>query len=190
MLFGYARVSTKDQNLHMQFDALRQYGVPDKNIYSEKMTGTKKDRPKFNELLRYLREGDTLVVYKLDRIGRSTKHLVDLINDFQERGIHFVSINENIDTTTAMGKLVFTIFSGLAQFERDIISERTRSGLEAARARGRKGGRPKKDSSKLDLAFRMYDSSQYRIQEILQACGLSRATFYRYLRERKSTMVE
>jgi DNA invertase Pin-like site-specific DNA recombinase len=93
-------------------------------------------------MLKYLREGDTFVVYKLDRIGRSTKHLVDLINDFQEKRIHFVSINENIDTTTAMGKLVFTIFSGLAQFERDIIWERTRSGLESARAKGRKGGRP------------------------------------------------
>ncbi len=109
-----------------------------KNIYSEKVTGTKKDRPAFNEMLKYLHEGDTVVVYKLDRIGRSTKHLVDLINDFQEKGINFVSINENIDTTTAMGKLVFTIFSGLAQFERDIISERTKSGLDAARARGRK----------------------------------------------------
>ena len=127
MLFGYARVSTKDQNLHMQFDALKKYGVEEKNIYSEKITGTKKDRPAFTEMLKYLREGDTVVVYKLDRIGRSTKHLVDLINDFQEKGINFVSINENIDTTTAMGKLVFTIFSGLAQFERDIISERTKS---------------------------------------------------------------
>ncbi|WP_273836274.1 recombinase family protein [Guptibacillus sedimenti] len=182
MLFGYARVSTKDQNLHMQFDALKKYGVEEKNIYSEKITGTKKDRPAFTEMLKYLREGDTVVVYKLDRIGRSTKHLVDLINNFQEKEINFVSINENIDTTTAMGKLVFTIFSGLAQFERDIISERTKSGLDAARARGRKGGRPKKDQSKLDMAFRMYDSKEYSIQEILDATGISRATFYRYLK--------
>jgi len=184
MLFGYARVSTKDQNLYMQFDALQKYGVEEKNIYSEKITGTTKDRPAFTEMLTYLREGDTVVVYKLDRIGRSTKHLVDLINDFQEKGINFVSINENIDTTTAMGKLVFTIFSGLAQFERDIISERTKSGLDAARARGRKGGRPKKDQSKLGMAFRMYDSKEYSIQEILDAVGISRATFYRYLSKR------
>lgn len=185
MLFGYARVSTKDQNLYMQFDALKKYGVEEKNIYAEKITGTKKDRPAFTEMLNYLREGDTVVVYKLDRIGRSTKHLVDLINDFQERGVNFVSINENIDTTTAMGKLVFTIFSGLAQFERDIISERTKSGLDAARARGRNGGRPKKGQSKLNMAFRMYDSKEYSIKEILDASGVSRATFYRYLNERK-----
>src|SRR5699024_10631750 len=172
MLFGYARVSTKDQNLYMQFDALQKYGVEEKNIYSEKITGTTKDRPAFTEMLTYLREGDTVVVYKLDRIGRSTKHLVDLINDFQEKGINFVSINENIDTTTGMGKLVFTIVSGLAQFERDIISERTKSGLDAARARGRKGGRPKKDQSKLGMAFRMYDSKEYSIQEILDAVGI------------------
>ncbi|MYL43939.1 recombinase family protein [Virgibacillus salexigens] len=184
MLFGYARVSTKDQNLHMQFDALKNYGVKEENIFSEKITGTKKDRPNFTEMLKYLREGDTVVVYKLDRIGRSTKHLVDLINDFQDKGINFVSINENIDTTTAMGKLVFTIFSGLAQFERDIISERTRSGLESARARGRKGGRPRKDHSKLDMAFKMYDSKDYSIKEILDATGISRATFYRYLSKR------
>ncbi|WP_085505158.1 recombinase family protein [Thalassobacillus devorans] len=185
MLFGYARVSTRDQNLHMQFDALMRYGVKEENIYAEKITGTKKDRPAFNEMLKFLREGDTVVVYKLDRIGRSTKHLVELINDFEEKGINFVSINENIDTTTAMGKLVFTIFSGLAQFERDIISERTKSGLDAARARGRKGGRPKKDPSKLNMAFRMYDSKEYSIQEILDATGMGRATFYRYLSNRK-----
>ncbi|WP_085520981.1 recombinase family protein [Tuberibacillus sp. Marseille-P3662] len=185
MLFGYARVSTNDQNLHMQFDTLKHYGVKEENVFAEKITGTKKDRPKFNEMLKYLREGDTVVVYKLDRIGRSTKHLVDLINDFQEKGINFVSLNENIDTTTAMGKLVFTIFSGLAQFERDIISERTKSGLESARARGRQGGRPKKDPSKLDMAFRMYDSKAYSIKEILDATNISRATFYRYLSQRE-----
>ncbi|WP_173918970.1 recombinase family protein [Halobacillus sp. Marseille-Q1614] len=190
MLFGYARVSTKDQNLHMQFDALKKYGVEEKNIYSEKITGTKKDRPAFTEMMKYLRDGDTVVVYKLDRIGRSTKHLVDLINNFQDNGINFVSINENIDTTTAMGKLVFTIFSGLAQFERDIISERTKSGLNAARARGRKGGRPKKDQSKLDMAFRMYDSKEYSINEILMATEVSRATFYRYLTERQNLKPE
>lgn len=169
----------------MQFDALKKYGVEEKNIFLEKITGTKKDRPAFNEMVKYLREGDTVVVYKLDRIGRSTKHLVDLINDFQEKGINFVSINENIDTTTGMGKLVFTIFSGLAQFERDIISERTKSGLDAARARGRKGGRPRKDQSKLELAFKMYDSKEYSIKEILGATGISRATFNRYLADHK-----
>lgn len=153
MLFGYARVSTKDQNMYMQLDALQKYGVDKENIYSEKVTGTTKDRPAFTKMLAYLREGDTVAVYKLDRIGRSIKHLVDLINSFQEKGINFVSINENIDTTTAMGKLVFTIFSGLAQFERDIISERTKSGLDAARARGRKGGRPKKEPSQVKYGF-------------------------------------
>ena len=184
MIFGYARVSTQDQNLDLQIDALKQYGVD--QIFQEKMTGTKRERPQLDEMLKYLRKGDTVVVWKLDRIGRSTKHLVDLINEFGEKGINFVSLKDGIDTSTATGKLVFTIFAGLAEFERDMISERTKAGLESARARGRNGGRPRKDEDKVKLALKMYDSKQYSITEITKATGVSKTTLYRYIKERSS----
>jgi DNA invertase Pin-like site-specific DNA recombinase len=182
MIFGYARVSTQDQNLDLQIDALKKYGA--ERIFEEKMSGTKKDRPQLEEMLKYLRPGDTVVVWKLDRIGRSFKHLVDLINYFGDNGIHFVSLKESIDTSTATGKLVFTIFAGLAEFERDMIVERTKAGLESARARGRKGGRPSTDSDKIKLALKMYDSKQYSIPEITQATGVSKTTLYRYVKAR------
>jgi DNA invertase Pin-like site-specific DNA recombinase len=174
MLFGYARVSTEDQNLDMQLNALRHYGVD--KIYHEKVTGTRRDRPELEALLNYVRPGDTVVAWKLDRIGRSFKHLVDLIMGFQKKGIHFVSMKESIDTSTATGKLVFTIFAGLAEFERDVISERTRAGLASARARGRNGGRPRKPSKKVDVALKMYDSKTYSLSEITQTTGISKAT--------------
>ncbi|CAM3724803.1 recombinase family protein [Alicyclobacillus pomorum] len=184
MIFGYARVSTQDQNLDLQIDALKQYGVD--QIFQEKMTGTKRERPQLDEMLKYLRKGDTVVVWKLDRIGRSTKHLIDLINEFGEKGINFVSLKDGIDTSTATGKLVFTIFAGLAEFERDMISERTKAGLESARARGRKGGRPAKDEDKVKLALKMYDTKQYSITEITKATGISKTTLYRYIKERSN----
>jgi len=184
MIFGYARVSTQDQNLDLQIDALKQYGVD--QIFQEKMTGTKRERPQLDEMLKYLRKGDTVVVWKLDRIGRSTKHLVDLINEFGEKGINFVSLKDGIDTSTATGKLVFTIFAGLAEFERDMISERTKAGLESAIARGRKGGRPRKDEDKVNLALKMYDSKQYSITEITKATGVSKTTLYRYIKKRNN----
>jgi len=181
MLFGYARVSTQEQKLDLQIDALLKYGVSEKNIFHEKITGTKKERPEFNELLKRLRIDDTLVVWKLDRVGRSTKHLVELITDFNQRGINFVSLNENIDTTTAVGKLIFSIFSALAQFERDIISERTIAGLQSARARGRKGGRPKLPDNKIKVALKMYESKDYPISQIIDTVGISKTTLYKYL---------
>jgi DNA invertase Pin-like site-specific DNA recombinase len=181
MIFGYARVSTQDQNLDLQIDALKQYGVD--QIFQKKMTGTKRERPQLDEMLKYLRKGDMVVVWKLDRIGRSTKHLVDLINEFGEKGINFVSLKDGIDTSTATGKLVFTIFAGLAEFERDMIIERTKAGLESARARGRNGGRPRKDEDKVKLALKMYDSKQYSITEITRATGVSKTTLYRYIEE-------
>lgn len=182
LIFGYARVSTQDQNLHLQTDALKQFGV--ERIFEEKMTGTKKERPRLDEMMKYLRPGDTVVVWKLDRIGRSFKHLVDLVTYFQEKDINFVSLKENIDTTTATGKLVFTIFAGLAEFERDMIGERTRAGLQSARARGRKGGRPAKAEDKVRMALKLYDSRQYSVPEITEATGLSKTTLYRAVRER------
>jgi DNA invertase Pin-like site-specific DNA recombinase len=180
-IFGYARVSTEGQSLDLQIDALNHYGV--EKIFSEKMTGKRVDRPQLQEMLKYLRENDTVVVWKLDRIGRSMKDLLTIVNGFEEKGIHFVSLKENIDTSTATGKLIFNIFASLAEFERDIISERTRAGLEAARARGREGGRPKKSDEKIKLALKMYQSKNYSIPEITEATGISKTTLYRYIKK-------
>lgn len=179
MIFGYARVSTDEQNLDMQLDALNRYGA--EKIYKEKMTGTRKDRPQLEELLKVLRKGDRVVVYKLDRISRSTKHLIELSEQFNELGVDFVSINDNIDTSTAIGKFFFRMMASIAELERDIISERTKGGLAAARARGRKGGRPSKQFEKVEMALKMYKSKDYTISEITEATGVSKTTLYRYL---------
>ncbi|MGM7683532.1 recombinase family protein [Cytobacillus sp. Hm23] len=181
-VFGYARVSTQDQNLELQLDALKDYGVDE--IYQEKMTGTKKDRPQLQELIKQLRTGDKVVVYKLDRISRSTKHLIELTDMFTDKGVDFVSLQDSIDTSNAMGKFFFRMMASIAELERDIISERTRAGLDAARARGRKGGRPSKPNSKVELAFKMYDSKEYSIAEILEATSMSKPTLYRHLNKR------
>lgn len=182
MIVGYARVSTKDQNLQMQLDALQKEGCFE--IFEEKVSGTKKDRPALNEMLKMLREGDRVVVYKLDRISRSTKHLIELADYFEENGIEFVSIMDKIDTSTPTGRFFFRMMASIAELERDILSERTKSGLEAARARGRKGGRPKVDEKKMKTALKMYDSKEYTIEEIKKAVGISAPTLYRYLEKR------
>ncbi|MGG0718399.1 recombinase family protein [Robertmurraya massiliosenegalensis] len=181
MIIGYARVSTQDQNLSMQLDALTNAGCLE--IFEEKNSGTKKDRTALNEMLKMLRSGDRVVVYKLDRISRSTKHLIELSDLFEERGIEFVSIQDNIDTSTAMGRFFFRIMASIAELERDILSERTKSGLAAARARGRNGGRPTADKKKVQLAIKMYQSKDYSINQIVQATGISQATLYRKLNE-------
>src|SRR6266704_1041561 len=147
MLIGYARVSTNEQNLDLQRDALRKAGVTAKHIFTDKITGTKEERPGLTEALSHLREGDTLVVWRLDRLGRSLKHLIETVTALKQQGIAFKSITENIDTATATGQLVFHIFGALAEFERNLIRERTIAGLESARARGRLGGRPEVDAS-------------------------------------------
>jgi DNA invertase Pin-like site-specific DNA recombinase len=184
-IIGYARVSTKDQKLDLQLDALTKYGVD--RTFSEKMTGTKYDRPELQSMLTYLREGDTVVVWKLDRIGRSMKDLITVVQGFQDKGINFVSLKENIDTSSATGKLIFNIFASLAEFERDIISERTRAGLASAADRGRKGGHPAIDDKTINTALKMYDSRDYAIPEILKVCNISKPTLYRYLNSRKSS---
>ncbi|MED0671722.1 recombinase family protein [Aneurinibacillus aneurinilyticus] len=184
MIFGYARVSTEEQNLDMQIDALHQYGA--EKIYQEKTTGTKKDRLQLDELLKVLRKGDKVVVYKLDRISRSTKHLIELSERFDEMGVDFVSIHDNIDTSTAMGKFFFRTMASIAELERDIISERTKSGLKAARARGRNGGRPSKNADKVQIALKMYGSKEYSIKQITEATGLGKTTLYRYLKQMDS----
>src|SRR3954454_7070839 len=146
MLIGYARVSTQDQNLDMQCDALEKAGC--EQIYTDRVSGTKDNRPGLAVAPSHLRQGDTLVVWRLDRLGRSLRHLIDTVTTLQEQGIGFKSLQECIDTTTSGGKLVFHIFGALAEFEREIIRERTTAGLQAARARGRNGGRPKKLTKK------------------------------------------
>lgn len=181
MIFGYARVSTQDQNLDMQLDVLKQYGC--ERIFQEKMTGSKKDRPQLEELLKILRTGDKVVIYKLDRISRSTKHLIELSEHFESAGVQFVSLQDSIDTSTPMGRFFFRVMASIAELERDIISERTKAGLESARARGRNGGRPPVQNKKMELALKMYNSKDYSISEIVKATGISQASLYRYLKK-------
>lgn len=183
MKFGYARVSTQDQSLSLQLDALYHYKVD--QIFEEKESGKRKHRPQLDELLKILRKNDTVVVYKLDRISRSTKHLIELMEHFEEKGIHFVSIQDKIDTTTAMGRFFFRMLASIAELERDIISERTKDGLTAARARGRNGGRPKVESKKIMLAMKMYESKDYSLSQIKEATGIGATTLYRYLEKKE-----
>lgn len=179
--FGYARVSTEQQNLDRQLDMLTQYGVD--HIFNEKMTGTKRDRPELNKLLDRLMAGDTVVVESLSRLGRSTKDLIELVELFEKKQVHLVSLKEQIDTSTPAGKLLFTLMSAIAQFERDVIAERTREGLNAARARGRIGGRPRANEQKVRQAVKLYQTGQYSVREIEELTGVKKSTLYRRLDE-------
>lgn len=178
MIFGYARVSTEDQKTDRQIDALQEYGVDE--IYVEKISSTR-DRPQLNLLLNKLRKGDTLVIYELKRLGRKTKQLLALAEEFQEKEINLVSLTEQIDTTTPMGRFIFTTWCALAQLDRDIISENTKSGLAAARARGRIGGRKALDKKKVDQAIKMYNTNQFSVKEITQATDISKTSLYKYI---------
>ena len=181
MLIGYARVSTSDQTLDLQKDALEKDGCT--RIFTDTASGAKAERIGLEEALNYVRAGDTLVVWRLDRLGRSLPHLIETITGLENRKIGFRSITESIDTTTSGGKLVFHIFGALAEFERDIIRERTQAGLTAARARGRKGGRPKAITGrKVAMARELYNSRKHTIDEICRTLNISRATLYRYLK--------
>lgn len=178
-VFGYARVSTEAQNLDRQLDALEKYGVD--IIYNEKMSGTKKNRPELTKLLDRITEGDTVVVESLSRLGRSTKDLIELTETFQSKGVNLVSLKESIDTNSPTGKLLFTLMSAIAQFERDVIADRTREGLKAARARGRTGGRPRADPEQVKKAVKLYKTEQYSIKEIEELTGIKKSTLYRNL---------
>lgn len=178
-VFGYARVSTEAQNLDRQLDALEKYGVD--MIYNEKMSGTKKNRPELTKLLDQITEGDTVVVESLSRLGRSTKDLIELTETFQSKGVNLVSLKESIDTNSPTGKLLFTLMSAIAQFERDVIADRTREGLKAARARGRTGGRPRDDPEQVKKAVKLYKTEQYSIKEIEELTGIKKSTLYRNL---------
>lgn len=183
MLVGYVRVSTLDQEDSLQIDALKQAGC--ERIFRDKASGAKTERPGLQEAVDFLREGDSLVVWRLDRLGRSLKHLLETVALLEERGIGFRSLQEAIDTTTSGGRLIFHIFGALAEFERNLIRERTIAGLRAARARGRKGGRPRKlNDNKITLAYRLYDEKKHTIKEICQMMGVSKPTLYAYLRRR------
>lgn len=183
-LIGYARVSTQEQDLQLQLDALTNAGCKKSLIFMDKISGSKTERPGLDKCLAELRTGDTLLVWRLDRLGRSMKHLVSLIEDLSKKGIGFKSICDRaIDTTTASGELIFNIFSSLAQFERRLIQERTMAGLAAARARGRSGGRKKLDvnNPKVQMAKKMHKDHGMSINNICKTLNISRATFYRYI---------
>lgn len=179
MLIGYARVSTQEQTLNLQKDALTKAGCF--TIYTDTASGAATERLGLNDAVQFMREGDILVVWKLDRLGRSLKHLIETITALSERRIGFRSITESIDTTTPGGKLIFHMFGALAEFERDLIRERTKAGLAAARARGRHGGRPRKlDDKKIALLQKLYQDKTNSIQDILDALHISKATLYRH----------
>ena len=183
MIMGYCRVSTQGQDLLKQIEQLKNAGC--EKIFQEKITGTKLERPELNRMLDQLREGDTVVICDLTRLGRSTKDLFKLVEIIEEKGANIKSLKESwMDTTTAQGKLMFTIFSGISQFERDMISIRTKESLAVSRARGRVGGRPKKEKYKIDTAIKMYDSKLHSIKEITDITGVSKTTLYRYVKNK------
>lgn len=185
MLIGYARVSTSDQNVDLQLDDLKKAGCD--KIFTDKISGAKQLRPGLENAFHSLKEGDTLVVWKLDRLGRSLKHLIEIVTQLKDNGIGFKSLRENLDTTTSTGKLIFHFFASLAEFEKDLILERTKAGLKAARARGRLGGRPKKlDDSKLALALKMMQDVSIPVKKVYETLNVSKSTLYRYLRSKEA----
>lgn len=186
MKIGYARISTKEQNLDMQIFALEDAGC--EKIYEEVVSGAKSDRPVLNNLIKQLKNGDVLVVWKLDRLGRSLKHLVELVHVLMQNNIGLCSLNDSIDTTTPKGRLIFNIFATLAEFERDMIRERTQPGLSAARARGRLGGRPrgipKSSEATACAAETLYREGRLSVMQIAKKLNISKSTLYKYLRYR------
>jgi DNA invertase Pin-like site-specific DNA recombinase len=186
MKIGYARVSTQEQSLALQLDALRKAGG--RKVYEEILSGARVERPVLQAMLTHLREGDILLIWKLDRLGRSLRHLIEVVTDLAQRGIGFKSLQENLDTTTSSGKLVFHMFGALAEFERDLIRERTHAGLVAARARGRLGGRPRGLSTQAEAtalaAETLYREGQLSVRQIAAKLHIAKSTLYVYLRAR------
>jgi DNA invertase Pin-like site-specific DNA recombinase len=186
MKIGYARVSTQDQNLDLQIDALKRSGCD--KIFTDRVSGAKFDRPGLNEALSHLRSGDTLVVWRLDRLGRKLKELIETVDKLGGQGIEFESITEKLDTSSPGGRMIFQVMGAMAEFERNIIRERTTAGLAAARARGRNGGRPKALSPEdIIKARKMYDSSALTVQEICDQFRCSRSAFYRQVAPKAET---
>ena len=178
-------MSTQQQDLIRQLDIIRKYNCTE--ILTEKISGTKSDRPELNRLKDKARDGDILIIESFSRLGRSTKDLIELVEWFESKGVKLVSIKENFDTNTPQGKLMLTVFQAFSQFERDLIAQRTKEGLESARARGRNGGRPKVKDKKVEKALKLYNSNEYSISEIVEMSGISRATLYRYISSTKNS---
>lgn len=179
MLIGYARVSTHDQNLELQFTALKNMGC--EKFYQDKMSGTRSDRPGLQQALEMLRKGDTLVVWKLDRLGRTVKGLIDLVNELHQRNIHFKSLTDNVDTSTASGRFFFHMMASLAQMEKELLAERTRAGLAAAKSKGRLGGRKRKmTASKMESAKKLLASGM-AARDVARNLGVSVPTLYRWV---------
>lgn len=185
MKIGYARVSTKDQELGRQIDILKEKGCD--KIFSEKVSGVSAKRPQLELLKEVIRPGDAVIIESWSRLSRSTKELYELVDYFQDNDVQIISIKENFDTSTPQGKLMLTMFQAFAEFEHDLIVERVKEGLSAARARGRKGGRPKVDQGELKKAIELYDTQLYTVREITEKTGIKRATLYNYLRKRKES---
>ena len=184
MLIGYARVSTIDQNFDLQIDALKKVGC--KEIFKDAVSGSENNKTALDEALKYLRDGDTLVVWRLDRLGRSLKKLIEFTNVLQEKNIGFKSLEESIDTTTSTGKFFFHITGAFAELEHNLIRERTLAGLKAARARGRVGGRPKAiDPETFKIALKLYNDKSIYVSSICNKLGIAKRTFYRYLQNNK-----
>jgi len=181
MRFGYARVSTKEQNLDRQLDQLEAAGVD--KIFSDKISGAKESRPELDKLLATLREGDTVIVCSYDRLARSSKQLFDLAERFEAAGVALVSLKEGKDKSTPQGRLFFAMCAAMAQFERELIKERQAEGIAAAKARGRKFGRPATDASKMEKAIKLYQNGGLSVSEICQSTGVSRAPLYRALKD-------
>lgn len=179
---GYARVSTQDQNLDSQIDVLKDYGC--NRIFSEKVSGRKYKRTELDKCLDYMREGDTLVITKLDRLGRTTKQLIELSQLLEDSQIDLEIVDININTNDAMGKMFFTMMSAFAELEANLLSERTKKGLASARARGRTGGRPRISENKKDMIKSLYNSKEYTGEEIAKMAGVSRGTVYRVIKEK------
>jgi len=180
MKIGYTRVSTLDQNPELQRDALAQAGC--ERIFEDRISGAKAERPGLTEALRFVRSGDSLVVWRLDRLGRSLKHLIEVVEQLETQGVGFVSLQEGFDTATSGGRLVFQLFGALAEFERNLIRERTQAGLTAARARGRVGGRKLKlEPAQIATLRAMHESRAHTVQEMCRVFGITKPTFYRYI---------
>jgi DNA invertase Pin-like site-specific DNA recombinase len=180
MLIGYARISTRDQKPHLQRDALREAGC--ERIFEETASGAKRDRPELKAALDFMRSGDSLVIWKLDRLARSTRQLLETVEEFERRGFGLKILTQNIDTTNAGGRLIFTIFSAIAEFEREIIRERTCAGLDAARLRGHKGGRPRALSEKdLKQARALLTDPEITVEDVARRLGVGPSTLYRYI---------
>lgn len=184
-VYGYARVSTKGQDLSLQRDALKAYGVDHRRIYADVGTGTNMKRPRFESMDSKLVEGDTVVVWKIDRLGRSMDELIEYVIELGKRGVNIKSLTQDIDTSTAMGKAFFYMMAVFSEIEHEYIVERTMAGLEAARRRGNKGGRPTVDMEKVELAMKMRESGDFSVKEILKATGLSQGSYYKYVNEAK-----